>query len=217
MGRAEEPERKSMHHDRSEHRKLRSADRREIGISARSCIAALALIGAAAACGPSPDNFPDEGHFDILLASTEEGGGALAADFDFSEDISVFESANLGGLTLYASTEPGFMLLDEDEPDESVFVLEDGVEVSLEVVSLDSGARFKFGEVTLDEVGDSVVLGTTPELHEHPEWQVVVPEGVTEGDFSFAFKLTTDSSVYQESETITATLSLSQEEPPVEE
>jgi hypothetical protein len=182
----------------------------------KRALAVLALV-VAAGCGPSPANFPPDEHHDILLASTEAGGGPLAADFDFSEPVPVFLSATLGGLNLYSSTDPGFMLLDVDEPDEGFFAIEDDVTVSFEVTALDPGVQVKFEDETLDEVGDSVVLGTTPELHQHGEWQVVVPEGVTSGSFALSFRLTTDSPAYADSEPSTMILTLSDEEPEEEE
>lgn len=178
---------------------------------ASSLLLLLAALGAMG-CGPSPSNFPEE-HFDVLIAATAEGGGDLAADYDFAEPVPVFLSATLGGLELYSAADPGFAPLEADEPDEGFHVVADGVDVSLEITALDPGVRVKFGSVTLDEVGDSVVLGTTPELHTHGEWQVVVPEGTTTGEFSLAFRLISDSPDYGPSEPVTATLSLTAGEP----
>lgn len=167
---------------------------------------------AAAGCGPSPSNFPDE-HFDVLVAATGAGGGNLAGDYDFSEPVPVFLSATLGGLDLYSAADPGFAPLEADEPDEGFYVVDDGVDVRFEITALDPGVRVKFADVTLDDVGDSVVLGTTPELHTHGEWQVVVPEGTTSGNFSLSFRFVTDSPDYGPSEPVTATLSLTAGEP----
>ena len=193
------------------------ARRPESGVRARSraTVSSLLLglvVLAGAGCGPSPSNFPDE-HFDVLIAATDENGGDLAADYDFSEAVPVFLSATLGGLDLYSAADPGFAPLEENEPDEGFYVVEDGVDVSLEITALDPGVRVKFGTVTLDEVGDSVVIGTTPELHTHGEWQVVVPEGTTAGEFSLSFRFVTDSPDYGPSKPVTALLALSAGEP----
>ncbi len=177
----------------------------------RATILGLAAL-AATGCGPSPSNFPDE-HFDVLIAATDEGGGDLAIDYDFTEPVPLFLSATVGGLDLYSAADPGFAPLEEDEPDEGFYVVEDGVDVSLEVTALDPGVRVKFGSVTLDEVGDSVVIGTTPELHTHGEWQVVVPEGTTAGAFSLSFRFVADSPDYGPSEPVTAVLALTAGEP----
>ena len=176
------------------------------GMAARrgAALASLALV-AALGCGPSPDNFPDE-HVDIAIASDESGGGSLAADYDFDEPIEVFESAMIGGFTLWSGADPGFEMLESDEPDEGFYALEDGVTVSLEIVALDPAAQFKFGEVTLDEPGDSVVLGTTPELHGHGEWQLVLPEGVDTGSYELSFRFTTTSAQYSASPSATVTI-----------
>lgn len=176
-----------------------------------ACVGAV-LLGVAG-CGPSADNFPPDEHFDVLIAATGEGGGDLAVDYDFDEPIPVFFSATLGGLDLYSASDPGFAPLEADEPDEGFYVVEDGVEISLEITALGEGVRIKFGSVTLDEVGDTAVIGTTPEVHTHGEWQVVVPEGVATGSFAVSFRLTTDSPSYGPSEPVSAVLTLSQEEP----
>lgn len=193
------------------------ARRPEPGVRASSrAIVSTLLLGlvvlVAGGCGPSPANFPDE-HFDVLIAATDEGGGELAADYDFSEPVPVFLSATLGGLDLYSAADPGFAPLETNEPDEGFYVVEDGVDVSFEITAIDPGVRVKFGTVTLDEVGDSVVIGTTPELHTHGEWQVVVPEGTTAGEFSLSFRFVSDSPVYGASEPVTAVLSLTAGEP----
>ena len=193
------------------------ARRPESSVRARShATVSTLLLGlvvlVAAGCGPSPSNFPDE-HFDVLIAATSEDGGDLAADYDFSEPVPVFLSATLGGLDLYSAADPGFAPLEANEPDEGFYVVGDGVDVSLEITALDPGVRVKFGTVTLDEVGDSVVIGTTPELPTHGEWQVVVPEGTTSGEFSLSFRLVTDSPDYGPSEPVTAVLALTAGEP----
>ncbi|MBM4269717.1 MAG: hypothetical protein FJ144_24470 [Deltaproteobacteria bacterium] len=167
------------------------------------CILALAL----AACGsPSPVETNADGHVDILIASDEPGAGGLAIDYDFTTPIEVFESASIGGMTLWSGADPGLMQLFSDEPDEGFYVLDDDVTVSLEIVALDPAAKFKFGGVTLDEPGDSVVLGTTPRLHGHGEWQLVLPEDVHEGAYELSFRVTTESETYADSATTTAIL-----------
>lgn len=175
--------------------------------------AALAAAIALAGRGPSPDDFPPDDHLDVLLASTAPGGGALALDYDFAAPIPVFASAGLGGFALYSASDPGFAPLESDEPEHASYAIEPGVAVTFEVTALDEGVRVKFGSVTLDEVGDTVVLGITPEVHTHGEWQVVVPEGVHEGDYAISFRVTGDSPRYAPSAPVTVVLALSADEP----
>lgn len=167
----------------------------------------LALTLGVAACGsPSPvEPSPDDGHVDLIIGSTEPGGGALVLDYDFGLPFEVFESTTIAGFTLWSGTDPGFAQAEADEPDEGVYALEDGVTVSLEVTALEAGTRFRFGDVTVDEVGERVALGTVPDLHGHGEWQVTLPEGIETGDYPFSFRVVSDA-VYDASESETAFL-----------
>lgn len=189
--------------------------------SARTGIARLAgavvVLALVAGCGPSPDDFPPDDHADVLVAATGEGAGNLAVDYHSDEPIAVFLSASLGGFDLYSASDPGFALLEEDEPGEGLFVVADDVEIALEITALDEGVRLKVGAVTLDEVGDAVVLGSTPDLHTHGEWQVVVPAGVTTGSHALSFRFTTSAPDYGPSEPVTVVLELSQGDPEAEE
>lgn len=173
----------------------------------------IAAVLALSGCGPSPDNFPPDDHVDVLVAATGAGAGDLALDYHADEPVPVFFSASLGGLDLYTASDPGFAALEEDEPDEGLFVVAEDVEVTLELTALDEGVRLKVGEVTLDEVGDAAVLGTTPEIHTHGEWQVVVPQGVTSREYALSFRLTTTADDYGSSDELTIVLALSQEDP----
>ena len=73
------------------------------------------------------------------------------------------------------------------------------------MTALDAGLVMRLGDVTLDGVGDSVVLGTRPpEFHADFETQLTLPGGgEPSGTFSASFKLTTTSGQYQSSEVVT--------------
>jgi hypothetical protein len=170
------------------------------------------LIAVAAGCGPAPEppGFSDGPHAgDVVVGSDERHGGSLAAEFDFDSPVEVAPSATLGGFDLYTATEPGFDVLVLDEPAESFFVLEEGTDVTFEVVEIDAGAAVKLGEAILDEPGDSALLGVAPELHLHPEWQLVVPVGEEPEDAHVTFRLTTTSEAYAASEEYVLTLAAS--------
>jgi len=189
-------------------------------MSAHRGLRVMALVALLASAGCAPDAPPGFGqggddHFDILIASTADGGGALAADYDFSQPIEVFFNQCLGGsgqtceggIQLYSAEDPGIMMLETDESDESFFVLEDDTTVALEIIAADPGASLFLGGVLLDQPGDSVDLPTVPDLHTHGDWQVAAPGGgnVT-GPYSLSFKLTTTSLLYSESQSYTALL-----------
>lgn len=160
---------------------------------------AIALL-TAGGCGPgdAPPGFGEDEHHDVLLAATAVGGGALAADYDFeNEPVEVTLSASLEGVRIYTAADPGLMMLEEDEPDEGVFVLADDTAVSMEITAASAGVSFLFANQRLSAVGDSVVLGTTPELHGHGVWQVAVPDDDTGTEERvLGFKLTTTNPAY---------------------
>jgi hypothetical protein len=147
---------------------------------------------------------------DIGIGSTEVGGGALVADYDFAMEVPVFFNTCLGGsgalcdggILLYSGEDPGFAPIEEEEPEESVFPLEEGTEVSLEVTSKDAAAGLFIGGQSLGAVGDSAVLGTAIEgLHTHGEWQLTFPGGDEPmGDYFLGLKLTESSGTYADSE-----------------
>jgi hypothetical protein len=116
-------------------------------------------------------------HADILLWSTEAGGGALAASLDTTAVIRVFENVCAGGQCLFSSPDPGFGVRTQDRPQDSLFALASGTVVTLELVAIDSGLSVKFSDTTLRNVGDSVRLGTAPNIHVHPSWQLLAPAG----------------------------------------
>lgn len=176
----------------------------------------LALAGCGA--GGSPDGF-GEGHVDILIGATEEGGGALVVDYhDSDEPIGVSFSSCIGGsgencdggVVLYSAEDPGFGAVEEPEPDEGVFPLEEGTEVSIEITAIDAGASLFIGDATLDAVGESAVIGTALEgLHVHGEWRLVLPGGEEPlAEYTVEFMLTTTAPLYESSDAFALTLTV---------
>jgi hypothetical protein len=178
----------------------RSLPRAASGLSSGALGVALALLsGLAAACGSdSNDYVPPRGHGHIEIGSTAPGGGSLEAELPFF-DIEVTESAVIGDLTLWSGTNPGVATLEAEEEREGFYALPDGVPLSLEITALDAGVRFKFGDTTIDEPGQSVLIGPAP-FHTSGEWQVVLPEGVHGGEYGLSFRFTTTQPPYAASE-----------------
>lgn len=139
----------------------------------------------------------------MYVGATAVGGGALALDHSFADPIELAENARVGGFVRYTAIDPAF------EPPvharDDFFFLADGVTVTVEVTVLDPGVAMKLAGVELDQVGASVVLGTSPTLHQHPEWQLTLPEGASDCR-TIGFRLTTDSPTYAASESYTAYL-----------
>jgi len=141
---------------------------------------------------------------DMLIGSTAAGSGALAIVYDFGQRIRVTESASGGGNTLYTTTDPGWDLV--LTATSGVFPLTSGIPVSVLVTAIDPGVSMKIGATTLNTVGQSKLLGTSPTIHVHPSWQLVLPTG-TQAERSVSFRLTTTASGYTHSSVFTAILS----------
>ncbi len=172
----------------------------------------IAALGLALGAGTGSAHAQHGG--DMALASTADGGGALAVEFDFDTVVPVSFLTEIGGTSVYTATDPGFDSLAADEPLESLFVLEGGVELRVEITALDAGkTAINLNGTLLDTVGESVVLGTTGALppndpHHHPELQLLLM--LAPGEFgagTISFKLTTTSALYTESESYTLALS----------
>lgn len=141
-------------------------------------------------------------HADMLLFSTASRGGALTIAYDFAEPIELFENVCVAGRCLYSNTNPGFNVTTSDRPAEGLYLLRDRTQVSIEVVGLDPGASVKVGSAVLNAVGAQAVIGTTPDIHVHPSWQVAVPP-TQRGQFTLRFRLTTSSRFYEPSQVFT--------------
>jgi hypothetical protein len=140
----------------------------------------------------------------LNLFATEDGGGQLTTSWDFeSRKVQTFESLCAAGTCLYSAIDPGFILGAEPLP-AGLHVVAAGTPIGLEVVARDVAVRFRLNGEDL-EPGESGLIGTAPELHNHPSWQLSVPQGLR-GDFSLSFKLTTTSGTYAESDTFTILL-----------
>lgn len=140
---------------------------------------------------------------DMLIASTASGGGALALRYDFAQVVRT--SLSFAGPTssLFSTTDPGWDTL--VTAGDGFFPLPAGVPVTVEITAIDPDVSLKVGPSTLDAVGESRLLGTTPSVHVHPSWQLVLPNGTT-ATRTVSFKLTTTAPGYAASASYTATL-----------
>lgn len=149
-------------------------------------------------------------HSVMHVGSTEPGAGALRVDdvpiaFVVSSVCIGGEGEDcVGGTVVYTGTSPGFENLEGDDEQLPIYMLPDGVEVSMEIVAIDPDASVLVSGVLLDEVGETVVINTTPELHNHPTWQIVAPGGDVPADKQITFRLHAES--FDPSDEITVTL-----------
>ena len=197
-------------------------------VTAYTVVLLLALAAVAAGCGdddPPPVNNPtatipaatptptpsDPAHTENLFGSTEPGGGALTldaaaeVDVSFSSCIGGTGDGCVGGTVLYTATDPGFEEAEEDEPDEPLYTLVDGVTVRLEITATDPGVSLKLDAQILNAAGQSAVLGTTPGVHRDLEWQLALPGGEV-ASRQVSLRLVTTAPQYSASDVVTVTL-----------
>jgi hypothetical protein len=161
-----------------------------------------------AGCGPGdkPRGFGRgaDRDFDIFLGASAADGGALALDYDFAQEVATPLSLSAAGQNLFVTVDPGFNPILENEPD--LFVVAEGTEIVIEVTAVDPGVSLKLNGEIADAPGKSVVLGTFPDVHIHPEWQVVLPEDAALEPRTITFRATAPAGAYEASEEYTLTL-----------
>lgn len=165
-------------------------------LTARHGAAAIVLLGTLAA---SPSR-ACVGVDCMLTWSTEEGGGALTLEFDFAnKKVQTFRALPTcpSGQCFYSAVNPGFMNTGEPPP-AGFHTLADATAIRFKLIEKDPAAIVKINGRAL-EANESALLGTTPELHAHPSWQLSLPEG-QQGDYPISFTLTSDSPRYAESQ-----------------
>lgn len=160
---------------------------------------------------PTPEHHGPP-HSIMRIGSTVEDGGALTVD----EVPIAFVVASaclggsgddcIGGTVVYSETSPGFNELEADDPNLPIYILPDGIEVSVEITAIDPDASVLLSGVLLDQVGETAVVNTTPHLHNHPTWQMVAPGGELPADRQISFRLLAEG--FAPSEIITVTLRL---------
>lgn len=141
-------------------------------------------------------NYPRgrEAHQDMLIGLSEADGGRVILKHPLGgEDVVATLSAALGGTAVYGATNPGFNGVRLPDPAHGVFLVPDGMELRLRITSIDPEVAVVMRGGRLDAVGEEAVIGVAPDLHVHPAWQVVVPEGRA-GTFHVAFVLMASAS-----------------------
>jgi hypothetical protein len=136
----------------------------------------------------------------LNVYSTEEGGGALTVQWDFANrKVQTFETLCASGMCLYTAIDPGFR--PGSDPSEGLHVLEDGTRVSFEAIATDAAVTVRLNGETV-EPGNPGFIGTAPDFHNHPSWQLRVAEG-EHRDYPLTFMVTTDSATYADSQPFT--------------
>lgn len=143
-------------------------------------------------------------HMDIY--STADGGGDLELVYDFGKTIDVFQVFCAGGLCLYSTINPAFMAPETSDVVNGHYALATGTTVSVEIVAADPKVTLNVDGHKLKKPGDAAVLGTMSPIHNHPSWQLVVPDGEI-GEYSLSYKLRADTGVYGDSPVYTQRVS----------
>lgn len=124
-------------------------------------VVGLCVLGSAAAA------FGHEGDVEVGVDMT----GKLTVGFEDPFDLPVLEPALLHG---WGIDEPGFASVEEDEPDEGLYVLDPDANVAVEFVSADDAFNMwvpPFFSEILDTPGERWALGGS-DFDIHPYWQI---------------------------------------------
>lgn len=144
----------------------------------------------------------------LQIWSTAAGGGALTMQWDSAKKVETFKSfcTTNDASCLYSNIDPGFIASPTAVPESGYFPLVDGTRVIVEIVSSAEGLTMNLNGQRLDQPGEQAVIGTMPELHNHPSWQILVPGGEF-GDYEIRFRLkASPPSVYEDSAILMVTV-----------
>lgn len=164
------------------------------------------------------------GHTEVEFGSSEQGGGALALhdiedsfDIPFSQCLGGSGDECTGGTLVYVGLSPGLEPVVEDDPEESIFVLDAGTPIILEIVAIDEGLSLRVESEVVDTVGETVALGETPDLHADIEWVLAIPPGEeNQHPYELTLRLTTTAAAYSASEEFSLSFIPSEEDHPEE-
>lgn len=129
------------------------------------------LLAAGLAATPA-DAQHDHGG-DYIVAVDASGALAIEGDFDEPRELPAF---NQNGINGWFGDDPGFTHLDEDEPDEGLFMLGNGADIYFELVSLDPAVKVYTPLFDPMTPGDSFALGGSS-FDEHPFWHIDADDG----------------------------------------
>jgi len=159
---------------------------------------------------PTPTATTAHQHDEIEFGSTEPGGGSLNADYNAEHEHLDFDTCLggdppdcVGGIAVFSGDAPGYERVDEDMPDDSLYTLVDGTTVSLQIVEIDAGLSLRKDGATADAPGETLLLGTVPELdHTHVEYVVAVPGGTEDWEMKVKVRLRAAGDTYGPSEPV---------------
>lgn len=143
------------------------------------------LVGVAIALATPAFAQHDHDHEDLVVGQT--GAGQLAIEFAHFDETHVLPPVS-GLVNGWCGDHPGFAHLHEDEPAEDFFTLPDGVEVTLEIVTIDAGLTLNPLTDALDAPGETLVLGGD-HLHTHVDFCIDESATPELQNYSVTFRL----------------------------
>jgi len=126
------------------------------------------------------------GHEHMYVGSDQPHGGTLVVRYDFARKFPVVP---LPGTGSYLGTDPAFNAQVTDDPADGIYKLRNRTRVKMEITAIDPGVSVNFNGVKMTKPGDKAKVGRMPYLHQHPQWTLNVPPGVS-GDYHLAFRVT---------------------------
>src|SRR5262249_20157599 len=99
--------------------------------------------------------------------------------------------------------DPAFNAQVTDDPADGIYRLKNHTRVKMEITAMDPEVSINFNGTMLKGPGDKAKIGRMPYLHQHPQWMLNVPAGVT-GDYHFSFRVS--ASGYRPSQSYVATV-----------
>ena len=160
-------------------------------------------VSLSACRGDGP--IPFEEPLEIIFGSSELNDGRIVADFDFGVPVPVVFNTEIGGFSIYSSTDPGFVPLGPRSVTEVPFGFPLGTPLGIRITEIDPEVRIVFSNGLLAKPGDEVEIGESP-FDIHPIWQLSFPSGSVPEPRFVSFVLTTTAPEYQESEEYTVTI-----------
>jgi hypothetical protein len=157
----------------------------------KSLLVAVVVVLLASAAGAQPIDI------DMFIGSSAPGSGRLEIAYRFCRPVLVTPSVSAGGVTRWTATQPGFNALAQSRPG-SIYVLQDNTPVEVELTAVDAGVTLKVGSALLDAPGAAALIGNAPNLHLHPEWRLLLPDG-QHGEYHVELKLRTGARGYGDS------------------
>lgn len=170
----------------------------------RHAVALVYLLAGATSLLSADRSFACVGAGCLQIWSTEDGSGALAIEWDVATKVQTFKSfcTTDNSSCLYTNIDPGFIAETVAVPDSRFYPLVDGTRIIVEIVDIAPELTMNLNGVRLDDPDEQGVVGTHPNVHNHPQWQLLVP-GDAFGDYELTIRLREDGERYADSDDLT--------------